>query len=179
MTTYHVQIAGSVYGPFTFDQLQQLAASGRINSQAEISTDRQGQPHAWMPAASILGPAVTRAAQETTHAASPLGPAASTRAATGDTRRYLETLRNQTRYPFYRTTILICTVVGYFIAVLPILGLLYRVLWTGLSSVQVYEPFAVLFATAVIGVFVTVMREMFSMYADFVDSTIEHHSRNK
>lgn len=66
---------------------------------------------------------------------------------------------------------------GYIVAVLPIVGLIVKVAWTGLSSVEIYEPFAAFLAAGFIAVFVTVAREMFSMYADFVDSTIEHHSR--
>lgn len=173
MSSYHVRIAGSVYGPFTVEQLQQLTAAGRINGQAEISTDRQN----WMPVASVLGPGVSR--PHHTPPANSGTPSTSSGAVSvaHDAGRYLEVLRNRTNYPFYRTTILICSILGYIVAALPILGLIIKVMWTGLSSMAVYEPFAVLFVAAVIGVFVTVLREMFSMYADFVDSTLEHHSR--
>ena len=174
MSSYHVRISGSVYGPFTLDQLGQMVAAGRMNGQAELSTDRQK----WVPAASVLGtsfplPKATHAFQTAS-----AGPAHNPGASSPDPRKYLEGLRNKTRYPFYRTTILICSIMGYIVAALPVLGLFGKVIWFGISSIQVFEPFAALFASVFIGVFITVIREMFSMYADFVDSTLDHHSRN-
>lgn len=171
MSTYHVRIAGSVYGPFTVEQLQQLSAAGRIDSQADVSLDRTN----WMPVGSLLGAASRTQQPPSTHT----GTSSGGQSGAIDTRKYLEVLRNRTNYPFYRTTILICSIIGYITAGLPIVALVVRVMWNGLSSMAVYEPFAVLFGAAVIGVFVTVLREMFSMYADFVDSTLEHHSKPK
>jgi len=166
MSTYHVRVAGSVYGPFTHEQLMQLAASGRLQQQSEVSSDRKN----WVPASAITGPT-----QSAAPASSPVdSPRAS---AHPDARRYLDALRGRTSYPFYRTTILICSLLGYIVAALPVIGLSVKLLWFGLSSIELFEPFAAVFAAAFIAVLVTVIREMFSMYADFVDSTIEYHSK--
>lgn len=172
MSTYHVRIGGNVYGPFTSEQLQQAAAAGRITGSSEISTDRPGQAHAWLPAAQVLGPGSLRNGQSAGSA-----PAAVSPAVTGNTQKYLESLRKNTRYPFYRTTILICSILGYVSALLPVVVVVWKVIWTGLSSISPYESIGAVFAAAFIGVLVTVSREMFSMYADFVDSTLDHHSR--
>jgi hypothetical protein len=169
MSTYHVRISGSTYGPFTPEQLQQLAASGRINGQAEVSRDRQ----TWAPAATVLGAALTRPASAPIPTPAPADMAMPKQEA----KHYLEMLRNRTHYPFYRTTILICSILGYVLTALPIIGLVLKIVWTGLSSVEAIEVFGALFAAAFLGVFVTVSREMFSMYADFVDSTLAHHSK--
>ena len=172
MSTYHVRVAGNVYGPFSHAQLVQMATAGRVNGQTEISTDRIN----WTLAASVLGAA-------NSPSPSPV-PTAARGTAAGDNqplprgRKYLETLRNNSRYPFYRTTVLICSIFGYLIAAAPILGLFFKIVWRGLSSVEIYEPFGAIIAGVFIMVFVTVLREMFSMYADFVDSTIDYHSRN-
>jgi hypothetical protein len=168
MSIYHVRVAGSVYGPFTLEQLTQLAQSGRLQPQSEVSLDRIS----WMPASALLGPAPSHA--QTSTKATPLRNTSHS-----DVRRYLDGLRGSTRYPFYRTTILICSILGYITAALPIIGLTIKVIWFGLSSLEIFEPFAALFATAFIAVFVTVLREMFSMYGDFVDSTLDYHSRHE
>jgi hypothetical protein len=175
MSKYHVRIAGSVYGPFTTEQLQQMAASGRLNGQAELSQDRQS----WMPAATLLGTAFSHASQaaRSTPSSEPTQGARvaiPSKSAAG----YLASLRNRTHYPFYRTTVLFCSILGYILACLPVLALLFKVVWTGMSSIAVYEPFAALFAAILIGVFVTVIREIASMYADLVDSTLDTHSKN-
>lgn len=175
MSSYHVRVGGKVYGPFTGEQLQQAAAAGRITGTAEISTDRPGQPHAWLPAAQVLGPGSLRGGQPV--GAAPNAVAGSV-VATGGTQKYLESLRNRTRYPFYRTAILICAILGYVAAFMPIGLIVFKVVWTGLSSISPYEVIGAVFAAAFIGVLVTVSREMFSMYADFVDSTLDHHSRS-
>lgn len=169
MSMYHVRISGNTYGPFTSEQIQQLAASGKINSQAEVSKDRQ----TWAPVASVLGVSLARPAP----AATPTPAPAEVLAPNQDAKLYLQTLRNRTHYPFYRTTILICSILGYLVTALPIIALVLKVVWTGLSSVAPVEVFGALFASAFLGVFVTVAREMFSMYADLVDSTLAHHSK--
>jgi hypothetical protein len=169
MSTYHVRIAGNTYGPFTSEQLQQLAASGKINGQAEVSKDRQ----TWAPVATVIGTAVSRPSSATI----PVPAPAEAPAPKQEARLYLETLRNRTHYPFYRTTILICSILGYLVTALPIIGLVLKIVWTGLSSVIPIEVFGAFFASAFLGVLVTVAREMFSMYADLVDSTLAHHSK--
>lgn len=169
MSTFHVRISGNTYGPFTTEQLQQLAASGRINGQAEVSKDRQ----TWTPASTILGASLARPTPATVSTPAPTEVTPTKQ----ESKRYLETLRNRTHYPFYRTTILICSILGYLLMALPIVGLGLKIVWTGLSSVEAIEVFGALFAATFLGVFVTVTREMFSMYADFVDSTLAHHSK--
>lgn len=174
MIKYYVKIAGSVYGPFSVEQLQQMAAAGRIDGTAEVSADRQR----WSPVAAVIGAGFGRPVPSAEIVASGAQPSA--RVADVNTKTaasYLAMLRNRTCYPFYRTTVLVCTILGYIIAGLPVLALLVKVLWTGMSSVAIYEPFAALFAAVLIGVFVTVVREIFSMYADLVDSTLDKHSK--
>jgi hypothetical protein len=173
MSSFYVRMSGKIFGPFTNDQLQQMRTAGRINGQTEISTDRT----AWMPAATVLGTndvSVTNAPQVPTgvgaRVAQPI-PTAS------DTKKYLAALRNNTRYPFYRTTILIYSILGYVGAALPIVALVGKVLWLGLSSVEVIEPIGAVIGSGLIAAFVTLFREIFSMYGDLVDSTIDHHYR--
>jgi hypothetical protein len=170
MSNYHVRLGGKIYGPFATDQLQQMAANGRINGSTDVSQDQRN----WVPAASILGAGLT----QTSH--SPHGGSSSDGVHGGRAKSaasYLAGLRNRTHYPFYRTIVLICSILGYVIACLPVLALFFKLFWTGMSSIEVYEPFAAFFAALVIGVFVTVIREIASMYADLVDSTLDHHSR--
>lgn len=168
MSSYHVRISGSIYGPFSREQLSQMAASGRINVKTEVSADRT----TWVPASTVLDGVASR---------TPIGGSVGAGEGAGvsgapDTARYLESLRARTRYPFYRTTILVASILGYVVAAAPVLLFLAKIIWSGLSSVEVYEPFAVIIASGMVAVFVTVAREMFSMYADFVDSTLDDHA---
>lgn len=174
MSSYFVRMSGNMYGPFNRDQMLQMTSSGRINGQTEVSLDRVN----WSPAAAVLeGPA----SRPPNAPAAPFGTGGSASLAmssSADKKRYLELLRNNTRYPFYRTTILICSILGYVVAALPLIAFVVRVIWSGLGSVLIYEPFAAFFVAGLIAALVTVFREMFSMYADFVDSTLEHHSKS-
>lgn len=175
MSMYHVRAAGKVYGPFSTEQLQQLSAAGRLNNQAEVSIDKLS----WRPIAEVLAGAGGQPVGGGSAAATVAAGRNVTDAGDhyGDAGKYLEALRNRTRYPFYRTSILIYSILGYVLAAIPIFGLVIKVFWTGISSVQVYEPFAVILGSALIAAFVTVLREVFSMYADFVDSTLDFHAR--
>lgn len=172
MSSYHVRIAGSVYGPFSREQLGQMATANRINPTTEVSTDRV----TWQPASTVVDGASWR---------TPSGgggnqaEVAVVVGAAPDTAAYLESLRARTRYPFYRTTILVASILGYIAAAAPVLFFLAKIVWFGLSSVQPYEPFAVIIGSGMVAVFVTVAREMFSMYADFVDSTLNHHAARR
>lgn len=172
MSSYHVRISGNIYGPFSREQLVQMATAGRINSKTEISTDRA----TWGPASTVLDGAAARppsgGSAVPVESGSNSGPAP-------DTARYLETLRARTRYPFYRTTILVGAILGYIAAAAPVVVFLAKIIWFGLSSVESYEPFAVILASGMVAVFVTVTREMFSMYADFVDSTLDDHASRR
>jgi hypothetical protein len=166
-------MSGKVFGPFSNDQLNQMRAAGRINGQTEISTDRA----AWMPAGSMMGATDVAAANAPQM---PIGAAVrSTSAAPSstDTKKYVAAIRNNTRYPFYRTAIVIYSILGYILAALPVVALIGKVLWLGLSSVEIVEPFAAIIGAGLIAAFVTLFREVMSMYGDLVDSTIEHHSR--
>ena len=173
MSSYFVRMSSNMYGPFSREQMLQMSSAGRINGQTEISVDRVS----WSPAATILeGPNV----RPPNAPVAPFGPGVPSlmMSTSADKKKYLELLRNNTRYPFYRTTILICSILGYVVAALPLVAFVIRVLWFGLGSVLIYEPFAAVFAAGLIAALVTVLREMFSMYADFVDSTLEHHSKS-
>jgi hypothetical protein len=169
MSVYYVRRSGNIYGPFSREQLSQMLASGRLAPDADVSSDRS----AWMPAASIVG----GGAQPSLPPASP-GAADLHGAAIGSgAKQYLDRLRKRTQYPFYRTAVLVVTIIGYVGAVAPIVVLILRVAWNGLRSVEAYEPFAAVLGSALAAVFVTVMKEVASMFADFVDSTLMHHSK--
>lgn len=172
MSSYHVRISGNIYGPFNREQLAQMATAGRIKANTEVSTDRT----TWGPASAVLDGVAPRPTGG--DGGSPEVRRGSTSPAP-ETGRYLEVLRARTRYPFYRTTILVASILGYVAAAAPVIFFLGKIIWFGLSSVESYEPFAVIIASGLVAVFVTVAREMFSMYADFVDSTLDHHASRR
>jgi hypothetical protein len=171
MSTYYVRNGGKVYGPFTQQQLSQLSASGRVLPQTEVSTDQVR----WLPASSVVGTATPTVPP----ASSGIGP--SQESGNGgdgsDTKRYLKRLRERTHYPFYRTVTLIVAAIGYMASAAPLVALGMQVVWNGLSSVEIWQPFAAIVTSGLSGVFVTVLREVASMYADIVDSTVAFHSK--
>jgi hypothetical protein len=174
VSNYYAKVTGKIYGPFTREQLNQMASSGRINSETEVSADRV----AWTTAGGLLrlpaGPdAGTRGTLVDAAPASPI------QRASGDSTGYLQLLRNHSRYPFYRTSVMVATVVGYMFAAAPIVVSLGRIAWLGLSSLEVYEPVASAVLSGLLAILVTVLREVASMFADLVDSTLDHHARLK
>jgi hypothetical protein len=174
MSTYYAKVAGKIYGPFTSEQLNQMASSGRINSATEVSTDRA----AWTTAGALLSlPVVPDAGTRGPLVAAE--PASPVQRASGDSTGYLKLLRNHSRYPFYRTSVMVATVVGYMVAAAPIVVYLGRIAWLGLSSFELYDPVASAVLSGLLAIFVTVLREVASMFADLVDSTLDHHARFK
>ena len=174
MSTYHAKVAGKIYGPFTREQLSQMASSGRINAATEVSTDRV----AWTTAGGLLG----LLAGPDAGTRGPLvdaAPASLIQRASGDSTGYLQLLRNHSRYPFYRTSVMVATVVGYMSAAAPIVVYLGRIAWLGLSSFELYEPVGSAVLSGLLAILVTVLREVASMFADLVDSTLDHHARFK
>jgi hypothetical protein len=171
MSTHYVRISGNVYGPFSREQLGQMATAGRINANTDLSADRV----TWRPASALLDGIPWKASGGGGNSVEGGGSAS----VAPDTAMYLESLRARTRYPFYRTTILVASILGYIAAASPVILFLAKIIWFGLSSVESYEPFAVIIGAGMVAVFVTVAREMFSMYADFVDSTLNHHAARR
>lgn len=167
MSSQYVRVAGNIYGPFSPEQLGQMRNAGRVNDQTEISTDRV----TWRQ----LGGSVSAAPN---HGSMPF---ASDRGSVGrqqDTKGYLERLRNQTRYPFYRTVVLVASILGYVAAAIPLVALAVRVLWFGLGSITIVQPVAAVVGSVLLVVVVTVAREVASMFADFVDSTLMRHAKD-
>jgi len=174
MNNYHAKVGGKVYGPFTREQLMQMVSSGRINAATEVSVDRV----AWTTAGSVLGLAAS--ADVGPRVPSPDGaPPNSAHRSVGDGSSHLQILRNHSRYPFYRTSVTVAAFVGYMTAAAPILGYLGRIAWLGLSSFEFYELLAVAVVSGLVAILVTVLREVASMFADLVDSTLDHHARSR
>jgi hypothetical protein len=168
MSGQYVRVAGNVYGPFSTDQLAQMRTAGRITDQTDVSADRS----TWRPLGSGAAAPPPVASPHASLAAMSVGsdgPEA--------TKRYLERLRRQTRYPFYRTTVFVASILGYVVAAAPIVGLVLQILWFGLGSIGILQPLAAVAASVLVIVIVTVAREVASMYADFVDSTLAEHAR--
>ena len=172
MGSFYAKVAGKVYGPFTKEQLMQMASSGRVNAATEVSADRT----TWTTAGALLGlaPGPEAFAQAGPVGSAPQNPS---RAPSPDSASYLQILRNHSRYPFYRTSVLVAAVVGYMTAAAPVVVYCARIIWFGLSSFEPYELVAAAVASGLLAILVTVLREVASMFADLVDSTLDHHAR--
>jgi hypothetical protein len=167
MSSQYVRVAGNIYGPFSPEQLGQMRNSGRVNDQTEVSADRV----TWR----ALGGNVNVAPNVIPI---PLGSDGDTVGRQQDMKGYLERLRNQTHYPFYRTVVLVASVLGYVAAAIPLVALTVRVIWFGLSSITILQPVAAVIGSVLLVVIVTVAREVASMFADFVDSTLMRHAKD-
>ncbi|MEI8368137.1 MAG: DUF4339 domain-containing protein [Planctomycetia bacterium] len=172
MSSFYAKVSGKVYGPFTREQLMQMASSGRVNAATEVSADR----NAWSTAGALLGLASGPEGYAQPAAAGPTMPTPS-RSVTIDCSGYLQILRNHSRYPFYRTSVLVAAVVGYMTAAAPVFIYGARIIWFGLSSFEPYELVGAAVASGLLAILVTVLREVASMFADLVDSTLDHHAR--
>jgi hypothetical protein len=73
--------------------------------------------------------------------------------------------------------VLVAAVVGYMTAAAPVLVYCARIIWFGLSSFEPYELVAAAVLSGLLAILVTVLREVASMFADLVDSTLDHHAR--
>ena len=172
MNSFYAKVSGKVYGPFTREQLMQMASSGRVNAATEVSVDRS----TWSTAGAVLGLPSGIDGFAQSGAAGPAMPTPS-RSVAIDSSGYLQILRNHSRYPFYRTSVLVAAVVGYMTAAAPLLIYGARIVWLGLSSFEPYELVAAAVASGLLAILVTVLREVASMFADLVDSTLDHHAR--
>jgi len=172
MNAFYAKVSGKVYGPFTKEQLMHMASSGRLNASTEVSVDQS----TWTTAGAVLGlgPSVEGVSRAGTAGAVPPTPS---RGPVVDSSGYLQVLRNHSRYPFYRTSVLVAAVVGYMTAAAPVLVYCARIIWFGLSSFEPYELVAAAVLSGLLAILVTVLREVASMFADLVDSTLDHHAR--
>jgi len=167
MSQYFVRSGTQVYGPYSQQQLSQLAASGRVTPTTEISTDRT----TWVPASTLQG-------------SGPSSGQSGSGATSANAVEYLERVRGRTHYPIYRAVVLICGVIGYVGAALISVGHVIMVIRMGLDQYfesidgqpwMVVVPFV---ASAVVAVLVKFYQELTTMLVDFTDSTIDFHARH-
>lgn len=167
MSQYFVRTGGQVYGPYSQQQLSQLAASGRVTPTTEVSTDRT----TWVPAATLNGG--NAAASPPSGGSAAAGPA-----------EYLERIRGRTHYPIYRAVILICSAIGYVGAALISIAHVVNVIRIGLEryfAIIEGQPWMVVLpfvSSAVVAVLVKFYQELTTMLVDFTDSTIDYHARH-
>jgi hypothetical protein len=168
MSEIFVRSGGQVYGPYSQQQYASLVSSGRVTPATEVSTDRT----TWVPAARFKSDTAGR----------PVG--ASTRSGRAGASTYLTELRGRTNYPIYRAVVLIFSILGFIGAALPTIGHVILVLRFGLEdyfkTVEGQEWMIVMpfFVSAMVAVGVKFYQEFATMIVDFVDSTIDHHSRH-
>ena len=164
MSDMFVRSAGKVFGPYSQQQFAALVSSGRVTPQTEVSTDRV----TWFPAGSLQSSASTSAVQQGHR---------------GGTATYLSGLRGRTNYPVYRAVVTIFAILGFIGAALPSVAHVVMVARLGLEryfdSIEGQEWLVVMpfFISALAAVGVKFYQEFATMIVDFVDSTIDHHSR--